>query len=333
MFAVVVFVTRNEHANETTHLHPLPHEQALAETSGPGGRWLVLESVSRAASLASVTSSGGAKKSRAAAEAAASKLADLLACAAIFELRVRPDALSSEKGVLDGDGAVGAAGLLRYLRVCAAHLPRPEHASSLYAEDHLTVSPAASSSPVDKPPASASGGAGVAAVTSPPLLGDVLVSILHATVAVPEGTGSKAVWEAVSAVVLHGYERRPLSALGAVAINGILPSVSGGQGKGRRGGRQQKRDGGAERKVVAATRALCVAATFVRAASEAAETGETVDAEDYMVSAEKDLVAVFPAAMLAVASDDKVCCVCFLLLGRFSIVVKCLSFACTTCCF
>ncbi len=280
-----------------------------------------MESVSRAVSLASasVTSSSGASKSQQAAKVAASKLADLLACVATFELRLRPGALSSEIGG-DVGGVVGAAGLLRYLRVCAAHLPRPEHACSLFAEDHLTVLAPASSAPDENPnpPAPAysgySGGL-VAAVTTSPRLGDVLVSVLQATAAVPEGSGSKEVWEAVSAVLMTGYERRPLSALGAVVVNGISRSTSGKQGG--RGTRQQRRGGGgAERKVVAANRALCVAAAFVRAAAEAAESGETIDEENHMASAEKDLVAVFPAAMLAVSSDDKVqpwrvraCCV------------------------
>lgn len=238
-------------------------------------------------------------------KAAASNLAILLACVATFELHLRPYAFSDERANVESRGAVGAAGILRYLRSCASHLPRPEHPSSLYAEDHLTV-PAAGLPAFDDN-AAASGRGGAAGATTSPVLGDVLVSVLKATAAVPESAGSGAVWEAVSAVVLQGYERRPLSALAAVAINGISPSESGGES--RRSARQQRRGGdGVDGKVVAATRALCVAATFIRAAAEASVAGSTVNDEESMATAEKDLVAVFPAALLAVASDDKVCC-------------------------
>lgn len=254
-------------------------------------------------SLASAGSSSGSQKARACAKAAASSLATLLACVATFELNLRPNAFSheKEKGDADGGGAVGATGILRYLRVCATQLPRPEYPSSLHAEDHLTV-PTAALSAADND--SAPGAGGAAAVPASPMLGDVLVSVLKATAAAAEGAGSGAVWEAVSAVVLEGYERRPLCPLAAVAINGVSPSEPGREG--RRSARQQRRGGGVDGKVVAAARALCVAATFVRAAAEAATAGDAVEDEASMAAAGKDLVAVFPAAVLAVASDDKV---------------------------
>lgn len=248
--------------------------------------------MSRAVSLASASSNTGTQKARATAKVAASNLATLLACTATLELRLRPSAFS-DKGNEESAAAVGGTGILRYLRVCATHLPKPKHPSSLHAEDHLTVPAVALSSPDS------------AAVTTSPVLGDVLVSVLNATAAVPESARSGAVWEAVSAVVLQGYEQRPLSALAAVAINGVSRPESGGESRGS--ARQQKRGGSVDARVVAATRALCVGATFVRAAAEASVAGNTVNDEESMAAAQKDLVAVFPAAMLAVSSDDKVC--------------------------
>lgn len=295
-------------------------QQVLSKNSGAGGRWLVLESLSRAVNLAYGNSSTGTHKARAAAKAAASRLAILLACVATFELHLRPHAFSEERGDLGSAGAVGATGILRYLRVSATQLPRPKHPWSLLAEDHLTVPVAALSASDDDASASC---AGSAAVITSPLLGDVLVSVLKATAAVSESTGSGAVWGAVSTVVLEGYERRPLAALAAVAINAVSLSELGRDS--RRSARQQKRSGGSgggvDAKVVAATRALCVAATFVRAAAEAAVAG---DSEESMAAVEKDLVAVFPAALLAVASDNKVCSPKFGILAPSSHFAPCL---------
>lgn len=243
------------------------------------------------------SSTSGAPKSREAARAAASGLATLLACMSVFELHLN----------VEGPGAVGAAGILRYLRVCATYLPRPEHAFSLHADDHLTLPAAqlpASDNPASSGTASAATSVTASTVTTSPVLGDVLVSVLMATTAVLERSASGAVWEAVSAVILQGYERRPLSALAAVAINGVSSTESGGES--RRSARQHKRNGVSD-KVVAAARALCVASTFVKANAEAVVAGDAVDNEEFFIAAKKDLVAVFPAAVLAVASDDKVC--------------------------
>ncbi|CAM9175365.1 unnamed protein product [Ectocarpus sp. 12 AP-2014] len=269
--------------------------QALRETCGAGGRWLILECTFRALNLASASSSsGGIAKARAAATAAASSLSSLLASLAASELGLRPHLLSAGP---DGDdnkgvGAVGAADLLRYLRACAAHLPRPERSSSLFVEDHLAVS---ASTP--------SAGGDSVTVTPAPLLGDVLVWVLTATAEAGSKGGASAVWEAVSAVVLHGYERRPLPALAAVAIGGV--TVAGRRGRGVAARQHPRRGGGVdEAKVVAAARALCVASTFVRAAAEAVAGGDTVEDESSK-AAERDIVAVFPAAILAVASDDE----------------------------
>eukprot|EP00752_Nemacystus_decipiens_P002133 g2034.t1 len=276
--------------------------QVLSRTSGACGRWLILESLSRAVSLTSASCGTGSQNARATAKVAVSKLATQLACVATFELHLRPSAFSDEKGKGNAEtaAAVGATGILRYLRVCATHLPMPDKSSSLHAADHLTV-PAVALSASDNASAS---GAGAAAVTTSPVLGDVLVALLKATAAVPESAGSGPAWEAVSAVVLQGYEQRPLPALAAVAINGVSPS--GVEAKIHRLVRQQKRGGGGvDAHVVAATRALCVAATFVRAAGEAAAAGDVVKDEESMAAAAKDLVAVFPAALLAVTSDDK----------------------------
>lgn len=210
-------------------------------------------------------------------------------------LSASPDGDSGKGGT-----AVGAADLLRYLRACAAHLPRPQRPSSLVAEDHLA---SAVSSSVGGNRDTSRGNAVV--VTPAPLLGDVLVSILTATAEAGSRGGATAVWEAVSAVVLHGYERRPLPALAAVAIDGV--TVAGRRGRGGAAQQQRRRGGVDDAKVVAAARALCVAATFVRAAAEAVASGDTVEDEESSKTAEGDIVAVFPAAVLAVASDDEVC--------------------------
>lgn len=279
------------------HLHNTWSLQALGETAGPGGRWLVMESISRAVSLAAAISGSGSSSPRAARKAAAFKLAALLASLTMSEVRLRPNAFSMEICEAGSACGVGASGLLRYLRVCAAHLPLPERPSSLYAEDHLT--------PSVNDDAPTAGQGNVAAAD--PLLGDVLVSILKATATVPEGTGSGAVWEAVSTVVLHGYERRPLCALAAIAVDGVSSSLVLAR-QGLRSSRQQRRDcsGVADGKVVAAARALSVAATFVRATAEALSAEKTIGDNDQSATAKRELVAVFPAAVLAVASDDKV---------------------------
>lgn len=231
---------------------------------------------------------------------AARRLASLLARLATFELRLRPDAFGEGSGSTVAGGAAASAAaptdLLRCLKVCAAHLPRPERPSSLFSEDHLTLE------------AFSGGDAGIA---SPLLLGDVLVSVLRATQSSSAGgaqeeggEGSRSgAWEVVGAVVFHGYGRRPLSALAAIAIAGVSDPrgqknsdgvvVVGGDDDGER--------------LVGASRALNVAATFVKAEAVAAEAGGEVDDDgERLREAERDLVAVFPAAMLAFTSDDKV---------------------------
>lgn len=266
--------------------------QALAKTSGSGGGWLFLESLSRAVSVASSRADSGTSKAKAAAKAAASNLACALGAVAMVELRLRPDVFSSaerDDGV-DCGVEVGGGDLLRYLRACAAHLPRPDRRLSLHAQDHLTVSSSAGET---------------AAATPEPLLGDVLVSILKA---MTDGGGAGSAWHAVSAVVLHGYERRPLSALAAIAIDGVSSLAAAAAGGQRPRGIRQHRRAADDGKAVAAARALCVAATFVQAAAEAAAAGDAVDDGESSSQAEGDLVAVFPAAVLAVACEDKVWC-------------------------
>ncbi|CAN0298066.1 unnamed protein product, partial [Ectocarpus sp. 8 AP-2014] len=79
--------------------------QALRDTCGAGGRWLILECTYRALNLASASSNGGGNaKARAAATAAASSLSSLLASLATSELGLRPHLLSAGP---DGDDAKG----------------------------------------------------------------------------------------------------------------------------------------------------------------------------------------------------------------------------------
>ena len=203
----------------------------------------------------------------------ARRLASLLARLATYELRQRPNAFRAEGSDLKVTAAA-PVDLLECLRISAAHLPNPERPSSLFSEDHLTL---ASSPSVD-------------GSACPLSLGDVLVSVLTAT----PGDGvhedgkeenRSGVSEVVGAVVFHGYGRRPLSALAAIAIAGVsAPPGWNSSGDGER--------------LVSASRALCVAATFVKAVVE--------DDGEHLLSTERDLVAVFPSAMLAVTSDDKV---------------------------
>lgn len=255
--------------------------QVLGENSDAGARWFLLECISRAVPLSATTNNTSSEE-----EASTSaRLASLLARLATFELRLRPDAFaepsSSGSGTTATAVALSPTDLLRCLQVCAANLPRPERPSSLFSEDHVTV---------------ASSGERGAEIASPLLLGDVLVSVLKATSAAAEGEDNRSsAWEVVGAVVFHGYGRRPLSALAAVAIAGISASrgASGGEG-----------DADGER-VVSATRALCVAAAFVKAEVVATEAGGGECGEE-LRDAERDLVAVFPAAMLAVTSEEKV---------------------------
>lgn len=250
--------------NQTKKRH-----QALGEASDAAARWLLLECVSRAVPLA-VTMDDDSDDS-------ARRLASLLARLATFELCQRPDAFRAEGSGLTVTAAA-PADLLKCLRISAAHLPRPERPLSLFSEDHLTLA----SSP------------GVDAGSACPLsLGDVLVSVLTATPgdgAHEDGEENRSdVSEVVGAVVFQGYGRRPLSALAAIAIAGVCAPP----------GWNSRDDGD---RLVSASRALCVAATFVKA--EAAAVVE--DDGEHMRSSERDLVAVFPAAMLAITSDDKV---------------------------
>lgn len=253
-------------------------QQALGETSDAAARFLLLECVSRAVPLAAATDGNSGDSAR--------RLASLLASLATFELRLRPDAFHAEGSGSPVAAAAAPTELLECLRVCAAHLPRPERPLSLFSDDHLTLA-----SPQGEEAESASSLS----------LGDVLVSVLRATPSAGAGAqgdggeeGRSGAWEVVGAVVFHGYGRRPLSALAAVAISGVSAP------RGRNSG-----DADDGERLVSASRALCVAATFVKAEAVAMETGGGDD-EEHLRSAERDLVAVFPAAMLAVTSDDKV---------------------------
>lgn len=257
-----------------------------------------MEAVSRAVSVSASRSRVGFSHHGKGSKGSALKLAALLASMAMFELRFRPAVFSTNS---EGTSCtVGASVLLRYLQVCAVHLPRPARPLSLFAEDHLTAS---MTPPMDN---DVSQPVEVYKYAVEPLLGHVLVSVLGATAIGTEGSANDASWEAVCAVVLHGYECRPLCALAAVAIEGVSVSLVSGR-QARRASRQQRRGGtGADDgKVFAASRALCVAATFVRATAEAVSAVDGIKVDGSTFEA-RDLVAAFPAALLAVASDNKV---------------------------
>lgn len=231
---------------------------------------------------------------------AAPRLASLLACLAKLELRLRSGGYPDNR---TRSASVGSADLLRYLRVSAPHLPRPDRPLSLVGADHLSAS--------ESPRGHCEDGGGDehkaafgASASGSPRLGDVLLSVLEATA--PEsngrGAGNVAVSDAVSAVVLHGYGRRPLLPLAAVAIRGASsPAVRDGASVARRHGR-----GCRDENAVAAARALCVAATFLTAAAGTAKERGPGAGEDSATVMGEDVVSVFPAAVLAVAADDKV---------------------------
>lgn len=290
--------------------------KVMGERSGPGARWLLLEIVFRAVALASSTCSTPSNKSASPSENDnTARLSSLLAGLSTFELFMRPGLLSSVSENCEADGAfcaAEAADLLRYLQACAPHLSRTSRPSSLFGSDHLSgVNDSPGAGGLD---ASQSGGENVEFRTIPsPLLGDVLVSVLRATGSTSDyGVGGcKEVSQALSAVVLRGYGGRPLPALAAMAIMGVstvrrasndLPHL------------QHRRSRGKGNEVVtgsysiAAPRALCVAATFVKAAAEATITqGEQDEGSNSgLERVKRDVVSVFPAALLAVSSDSKV---------------------------
>lgn len=253
----------------------------MGETGGPGGRWLVLEAISRAIPL---VEAGGVGNPIAASR---SKLSSLLGSLATLELGLQEQTSSA---IGDGEASVsaGCGDLVGYLELCSPYLPRSARPFSLFNEDHVTR--AVSMETCDEQDCVASSGV---AEQHRPLLGDVLVTLLKATVpevhsdARDNGRREEAVRSAVTAVVMHGYGRRPLPALAAVAIAG---SSSHADRKSRR-----LVDGGK----VAAARALCVAATFVRAAADCGTAESAADTG-------RDLLATFPAALLAVVSKDEV---------------------------
>lgn len=254
-------------------------------------------------------------------------LSVLLACLATAELRMsstpsssctRPSPFLSEK-------AAGAspADVLAFLTVCAPHLPCSERPLSLFAVDHMCSHLADGSNARD---------------VSSKTLGGVLQAVLEgASIYEPEeqsikssgrsrssGTGmvddgqkarvNRLFSEAVSSIlVAHGgcgvdseRKSRPLLLVAALAISGVS---RGEMSSKTLDGRRQD-----EIMVNASARALCVAATLVRAAAESeghctkTASQEVKSASDSVTA--NDLVTIFPVAILASACEDEVCPPC-----------------------
>lgn len=258
----------------------------MGETAGPGARWLVLEVISRAISLAEPAGSASPDLA-----ASCGRLSALLARLATLEPGLQDRSLPA---LGDGDASVLASisDLVGYLKTCAPYLARSARPCSVFSGDH--VSEKAPIPTGDDGQEEACVASRDVAEQQSPLLGDVLVTVLKASVTTKNSKATDierredAVRSAVTAVVLHGYGRRPLPALAAVAISGGSSSWVD------RESRRAADDG-----KVAAARALCVAAAFVRAAAESglAESASLTN---------RDLVATFPAALLAITSKDKV---------------------------
>lgn len=251
----------------------------MADACDFGARWLVEESLSRAISLATSN---------------ASDLASLLAHLATGELRLRGDA---EAGGSVSPVRVGSADILGYLEMCASHLARPERPLSLFREDHL------SSPLLEKNGCDAHEDVGANAMF-PLRLGDMLASALRTTA--PESiddAGTNADGQGcVSTMVLQGYGYRPLPALAAIAVAGASVSLSMDERFPKQDHHQRQHTSQRDL-VTTAAQALRVAATFVRAASEAG--GRTRGSTGHASNA-ADIVAVFPAAIIAVVAEDKV---------------------------
>lgn len=210
-------------------------------------------------------------------------LASLLARLSMLELSSLKGGDSAEFGL-----SASVADLLGYLRVSAPHLPRRHRSFSLIVDDHLTVDR------TDK----VEGGDEDAEGQSYPAPGDVLVTVLEASAGYRYST-REIVGEgaAIGAVVFHGFGGRPLVPLAAIAIAGARSmNHDGGSPDG----------GGRGRDPSIAAQAFCVASTFMTAASVAATEAKGDAKMGELVNTGNDLVAMFPAAIIAVASEDKV---------------------------
>lgn len=234
------------------------------------------------------------------------KLSSLLASLAVSELNLSVTSTSSPSppGVAVSADAAAAlpTDVLAYLPVCAAHLSCSSRPLSLFAADHLSEFSDVASVGVE----------GVTARSDAPfvapMLGDVLLAMLRsslmvddnkrsdqATGAVGNKSNTGASRTAIADAICHSVvlQKRPLFLLAALALSGITsPSARG-----------DRDEGGAQ--VATAARALCIAATLIRASAEArkASAGEVVGES---VTPE-DVVAVFPASIVAITSESKVC--------------------------
>lgn len=257
----------------------------FARTCGSGARWLLIEVTSRAVTLLSSNSAVPASDKDSVSPAVLSSLLARLSMLEISSLK-RND--KAEVGL-----SASVADLLGYLRVSAPHLPRPLRPFSLIAGDHVTV---------DRTER-VEGGDEDADEQRYPTPGDVLATVLEASAGSRRPTG-ELVEEgvvasgAIGAVVLHGFGGRPLVPLAAIAIAGVRSlNESGGSAEG--GGRMRD-------EASLAAQALCVASTFVTAAAGAATEAKGDAKREEFINTGDDLVAMFPASILAVASEDKV---------------------------
>ena len=261
----------------------------LAQTCGPGARWLLLEVTSRALALLSSRSVPPSDTS----EAAVTTLASLLASLSMLEMSRQQRGGGSTEA-----GAASASHLLGYLRTTAPYLPRPARPFSLVACDHFTSQPFQPIEGDEDVDSTAQQG-----WLSCPSSGDVLSSALD--ISASHGDADEAASRAICAILLRGFGGRPLLPLAAIAIAGVCASDADGEGLGVSNG-VLVRDREAR-----AAQALCVAATFVMAAAKSFAVGDKAEGE--IAAMDKgamkmagDLVLVFPAAVLAVASEDKV---------------------------
>lgn len=241
---------------------------------GSGARWLLLEVISRAVTLLSSKSAVPAPDKD---SVPLASLSSLLARLSMFEISSLKSNDSAEF-VLSG----GVADFFGYLKVSAPHLPRPQRPFSLIVDDHVTLD---RTEKVEDGDVDTEG-------QRYPAPGDVLATILEASAGYRSST-EETVGEApaIGAVVFHGFGGRPLAPLAAIAIAGVR-SLNHDEGSS---------DGEGRRRNLIAAQALCVASTFVTAAA----VKEDAKREE-LINTGNDLVAIFPAAILAVASEDKV---------------------------
>ncbi|CAM9117936.1 unnamed protein product [Choristocarpus tenellus] len=279
---------------------------------GPGARWLLLEAGSRAIKKSCEHTKAGKEGS-----ALSIAVADLVTMSLSSSGVRRGQDMYGEREASSSASTPGhqpspsPAVLLGYLRGVAPGLPRPERPFSLFPGDHLGVVRDVNG--------------GVEELTA----GAILLMLLEAMDETgrekkgAETEGSIVAWEGAGSILLNCYEMRPLPVLAALTLGSLYTTPTPSQdvgvesndntpvliknshhNRGWRGdkstskSREESSREGVDKAETSASKSLCVASTFIKAAAEASSTvgGDGV---------REDIVGMFPVVLLALLSDRK----------------------------